>query len=117
MYFPNQKGRNAVLFIVIITFAISVAQVTQSVTDPLEQIVPLLLTAILGWFLYGGYNWARWVMMILLGFAALVSLIGGVFILFDDIWNGLLLVLPALFYLVALSVFLYGPNVKEHFGA
>ena len=118
MRFPNQQGQAIVLGIVLIAMAIAVAQFfTSSFQRNLIQFgSQILVPAILGFFLVRGYNWARIVMLILFGLAAVTSLVAGALFIGQDFWEGMILILPGLFYFVAVLIFLGGKNVREHFG-
>lgn len=76
-----QKGRKQIITIIALTLAVSIFTIlfTNLVSETgrfVVQIIRFYLTSLLCYFLYKGKNWARILMIILLGIAALISIIG-----------------------------------------
>lgn len=76
-----QKGRKQIITIIALTLAVSIFTIifTNLVSETgrfVVQIIRFYLTLLLCYFLYKGKNWARILMIILLGIATLISIIG-----------------------------------------
>jgi len=111
-------GRRLVLAIIIVNLSLSALiiiahNITVGGALP-RQIVRFALTVGLFVFLYQGYNWARWVVIVLLGIGGLLALRNAL-VLETGLFGLLVLVVPASVYLASAGVLLFVPTVRSYF--
>lgn len=117
----TESGRRIVLYIVLATIGISVVVIGLFVAanglDTLPQrLVRLVLTVVLGVFLYRGAIWARWVSVVLYGVASVGSVVGGLqLVSHGHPANGTPLVLMGVIYGASVLALLLVPSVRAHF--
>ena len=106
---PDRKGR--ALVVVVIIFSLLLELILFPLIGNFD-IVRLLLTLALVYFVYEGYKWARILMGILLGMAGILGL--ATFLTSERIFSGflVLLVVMEVYYFVGMSILLFSKSAK-----
>ena len=110
-----QRGRTIVVAIIVstLTFSLLVA-ITYNLhfgpTKILIHIIRFLLAITLLWFLYKGYNWARWVNIVLFTMAGVFTILSGIELMTKFLF-GLTMVIMSVVYLGSASFLLFSSNV------
>lgn len=111
-----RKGKNTIITVICILVAMDVIGIITNLAyskSSVSSIIGLAIMLVLAYFMYKKQNWARIVILVLLGLAAFVYLIG-IMAAFVIPLLGVVSLLMFVVYLVMFIVLLANKNVKAY---